>query len=249
MCLLFLVLPHDCVKTSRKTPLSPHLQPNCFELEHYSSFLRCFAFVFANGFNTFEQFVQKAQRSCIFFPCLLPIRQPNNSKKEDKKKQLIRRTLEATKTRDQNLFWFSGNLLHATPCQAKAQHYIVLSSFRTRWIIRRLLLGQIRRRFFVILYVTRQIFFFSNKNEDENQNRNKKVSGESHSLARSLSFIFQICGWIFRCPIATILSEHFPISKIELAWILKQKHKSKQENPCRFHNFIRANQMQWSLKH
>lgn len=102
-----------------------------------------------------------------------------------KKKQFIRRTLEATKTRDQNLFWFSGNLLHAKPSQAKPYQDIALSSFRysTRWIIRRLLLGQIKRRF-----VTRQIFFFSNEKEDETKIAIKSI--RQKTLTRPFTWFF-----------------------------------------------------------
>lgn len=65
-------------------------------------------------------------------------------------------------------------------------------------------------------------FFLFKRERRWNQNCNKKVSGKRHSLAHSIAFFFQICVWIFRCTIATILSEHFPILKIALAWILKQ---------------------------
>lgn len=228
MCLLFLVLPHDCVKTSRKTPLSPHLQPNCFEREHYSSFCVVLPLSWTNGFNTFEQFVQKAQRSCSFFPCLLPIRQPNNSKKEEEKKQFIRRTLEATKTRDQNLFWFSGNLLHAMPSRAEPYQDIALSSFRTRWIIRRLLLGQIKRRF-----VARQIFSFSNEKEDETKIAIKKYPAkDTHSPIQLLFFSNMRLDFpLHDCYDFKRALPHFGN---RIGMNIETKHNSKQENPCHF---------------
>lgn len=123
--------------------------------------------------------------------------------------------------RDQNLFWFSGNLLHAMPSRAEPYQDIALSSFRTRWIIRRLLLGQIKRRF-----VTRQIFSW-------NQNCNKKVSGKRHSLAHSIAF-FSNMRLDFPLHDCYDFKRALPHFGNRIGMNIETKHNSKQENPCHF---------------
>lgn len=171
-----------------------------------------YSFASENGFNTCQQFVL-----CFFFSFSLCCFVHSAAKQQKSRKTKNGWFVALLRPQKQEIrIYFGLAAIYYMPSQAKPYQDIALSSFRTRWIIRRLLLGQIKRRF-----VARQIFSFSNEKEDETKIAIKKYPAkDTHSPIQLL--FFQICVWIFRCTIAMILSEHFPILEIALAWILKQ---------------------------
>lgn len=239
---LFLVSPRDCVKTSRKTPLSPHLKPNCFEREHYSLFVALLFAVVLKTDSTHSNNSFKRRKEAVHFFLLVCC--PFGSRtttttawKDDEKKLLIRRTLEATKTRDQNLFWFSGNLLHAMPCHAKPYHNIALPSFWTQtfaWPNKKTIRCDIVRN--------ETVFYILNKKrEDEAKIATKKYPAkDTHSLAHLFSFFFKfVCVWIIFCccTIATILSEHILILKNRIGMNIEAKPQRKTRKSMSFPQF------------
>lgn len=123
------------VKTSRKTPLSPHSMASFFERELF--FLLYFAFVSkTDSTHTNNSFKRRKTAGFFFFKFLCcPF---NSQTTKNIKKLFIRRTLLRPQKQEIRIY-FGLAAIYYLPC-----HNIVLSSW-TRWIIIQTFAGQIRR--------------------------------------------------------------------------------------------------------
>lgn len=185
MYLVFLVLPHDCKNEQKNTFVTTFnvelLRAGNIILFFFAALL---CFCLENGFNTYGQFVQKAQRSCFFFLllcCPFGSQTTKVTKKRRRRKKLFIRRAHLRPQKQEIRIYFGLAAIYYMP-----YHNIVLS-FWTRWII--------IHTFADVVCITRKIFSFSNKRrkKDETKNRNKKSIRRKTLTCFSSVSVFGFC--------------------------------------------------------